>query len=141
MSYNKVILIGFVGRDAEVKTFESGAKVANFPLATSERGYKLPNGTEVPERTDWHNVICVNNNAAFAEKWIKKGSGVHIEGKIRNRQYETKSGEKKYITEILAERVEFFNFGKKQESNQQQTQQNQQEEYQVKQDGLDDLPF
>ena len=141
MSYNKVVLIGFSGKDADVKTFDSGSIVANFTIATSERGYKLPNGTEVPERTDWHNIICVGNQAKFAEKWVKKGTGLIIEGKIRYRQYETKSGEKRYITEILAERVEFFNFGKKKESNQQQTQQNQQDEYNIKQDGLDDLPF
>jgi single-strand DNA-binding protein len=142
MSYNKVTLIGFVGKEAEVKTFESGTKVANFPLATTERGYKLANGTEVPERTDWHNIVCVNNNAAFAEKWIKKGSGVLVEGKLRNRQYETKQGEKRFITEILAERVEFFQFGKKQESNQQQSQQQQIQYEQTDHIGKeDDLPF
>lgn len=133
---NKVILIGFAGKDAEVFTFESGNKVANFTLATSERGYKLANGTEVPERTDWHNIVCVNNNAAFAEKWVKKGSGLLIEGKLRNRQFETKQGEKRNVTEIFAERVEFFQFGKKQEQPQQQQIQYEQEEHIGPTDGL-----
>ena len=151
MSYNKVVLIGFSGKDADVKTFDSGSIVANFTLATSERGYKLPNGTEVPESTDWHNIICVGNQAKFAEKWVKKGTGLLIEGKIRYRQYETKQGEKRFVTEILADRIEFFSFGKKSQSDQQSNvnknsnQDNEvyqsQPSYEQQVQGADDLPF
>lgn len=110
MSLNKVIIIGFVGKDPEVKYFDGGNALANITVATSERGYKLQNGTEVPERTEWHNVSLRGNNATFAEKWIKKGSLVYVEGKIRTRDYE-KDGIKRYITEIHADKVEFFNSG------------------------------
>lgn len=112
MSLNKVILIGNVGRDPEVRYFDSGNAVANFPMATSERGYKLANGTEVPERTEWHNVVVRREQVAFVEKWVKKGSGVYVEGKIRYRNYEDQQGVKRYVTEIFADRVEFFSFGR-----------------------------
>lgn len=111
MSLNKVILIGNVGKDPDVRYFDSGAAVANFPLATSERGYTLANGTVVPERTDWHNIVVRRDQVAFVEKWVKKGSLVQVEGKIRNRSYDDQNGVKRYVTEIHADRVEFFSLG------------------------------
>ena len=111
MSLNKVILIGNVGRDPEVRYFDSGAAVANFPLATSERGYTLANGTVVPERTEWHNVVVRRDLVSFVEKWVKKGSGLYVEGKIRTRSYDDQSGVKRYVTEIHADRVEFYSTG------------------------------
>ena len=69
MSLNKVILIGNVGKDPDVRYFDSGAAVANFPLATSERGYTLANGTVVPERTEWHNLVLWRGLAETAEKY------------------------------------------------------------------------
>lgn len=108
---NKVILIGNVGRDPEVRYFDSGAAVANFPLATSERGYTLANGTVVPERTEWHNVVVRRDLVSFVEKWVKKGSGLYVEGKIRTRSYDDQSGVKRYVTEIHADRVEFYSTG------------------------------
>lgn len=111
MSLNKVILIGNVGKDPDVRYFDSGAAVANFPLATSERGYTLTNGTVVPERTEWHNIVVRRDQVAFVEKWVKKGSGVYVEGKIRTRSYDDQSGVKRYVTEIHADRVEFYNTG------------------------------
>lgn len=109
--YNKVILIGRVGKDAEVKTFENGDKVASFSLATSQRGYKKADGTEVAERTEWHNINVRGKNAVdFTEKWVKKGSGVKVEGEIRYREYE-KDGSKRYITEIMTSDIQFFSFG------------------------------
>ena len=92
MSLNKVILIGNVGRDPEVRYFDSGAAVANFPLATSERGYTLANGTVVPERTEWHNVVVRRDLVSFVEKWVKKGSGLYVEGKIRILQHRFRYG-------------------------------------------------
>lgn len=120
MSLNKVILVGNSGKDPEVRYFDSGICVASFSLATTERGYTLSNGTQVPERTEWHNVVCKGDQAKFVEKWVKKGSSLYIEGKIRYRQYETKQGEKRYVTEIHADKVEFFSFGSKREDNQRQ---------------------
>ncbi len=110
MSLNKVILIGNVGRDPEIKYFEGGNAIANFTLATNERGYRLANGTEVPERTDWHNIVVRGERIQFIEKYVKKGSGVLVEGKIRYREYE-KDGVRRFITEILADKVEFYSSG------------------------------
>ena len=111
MSLNKVILIGNVGKDPDVRYFDNGNAIANFTLATSERGYKLANGTEVPERTEWHNIVASRDRAQFVEKYVKKGSLVYIEGKIRTRNYEDKDGNKRYVTEISADRVEFYSLG------------------------------
>jgi single-strand DNA-binding protein len=111
MSLNKVILIGNVGKDPDVRYFDSGNAIANFTLATSERGYKLANGTEIPERTEWHNIVASRDRAQFVEKYVKKGSLMYIEGKIRTRNYDDKDGIKRYITEISADRVEFYSYG------------------------------
>lgn len=111
MSLNKVILIGNVGKDPDVRYFDSGAAVANFPMATSERGYTLANGTVVPERTEWHNIVVRRDLVPFVEKWVRKGSGVYVEGKIRTRSYEDQNGVKRYVTEIHADRVEFYSMG------------------------------
>ncbi len=121
MSLNKVILIGNVGRDPEVRYFDSGAAVANFPMATSERGYTLANGTVIPDRTEWHNIVVRRDQVSFVEKWVKKGSGVYVEGKIRTRTYDDQSGAKRYVTEIHADRVEFFSFGMRRDENQSST--------------------
>ncbi len=115
MSLNKVILIGNVGRDPEVKYFESGNAIANFTLATNERGYTLPNGTQVPERTDWHNVVVRGERIQFVEKHIKKGSSLLVEGKIRYREYE-KDGIRRFVTEILADRIEFYSTPRRQDN-------------------------
>ncbi|GAB6394546.1 MAG: single-stranded DNA-binding protein [Bacteroidales bacterium] len=115
MSLNKVILIGNVGKDPEVRYFDNGTAMANFTMATSERGYTLPNGTVVPERTEWHNIVVRRELAAFVDKWIKKGAGVYVEGKIRTRTYDDQAGIKRYVTEIYADRIEFFKFGRREE--------------------------
>ncbi len=112
MSMNKVILIGNVGQDPQVRYFDNGNAVANFRMATTERGYKSQNGTEVPERTEWHNIVANRDRAQFVEKYIKKGSGIYVEGKLRYREYE-KDGERRFVTEIVADRIEFFNFGRR----------------------------
>ena len=116
MSLNKVILIGNVGKDPTVKYFDSGNAVANFSVATSERGYTLSNGTEVPERTEWHNIVVSRDRVQFVEKWVKKGSLVYVEGKIRTRNYDEPSGVKRYVTEIYADRIEFYWTGKRPDS-------------------------
>jgi single-strand binding protein len=101
MSVNKVILIGNVGKDPDVRYLDSGVAVANFTLATSDKGYTLANGTQVPERTEWHNIVLWRGLAEVAEKYVHKGDKLYIEGKIRTRSYDDPSGAKRYITEIF----------------------------------------
>ncbi len=108
MSVNKVILVGNVGKDPEVKYLDRNIAVANFTLATTERGYKTANGTEVPDRTEWHNIVMWRGLAETAEKYVKKGSQLYIEGKIRTRQWEDKDGIKRYTTEIYADTMQFL---------------------------------
>ena len=106
MAINKVILLGRVGKDPEVKQFDGGDK-ASFSLATTERGYTTKNGTVVPERTEWHNIICWKGLASIAERFVNKGDLIYIEGKITSRSYDSDNG-KKYITEILAQNIELL---------------------------------
>lgn len=108
MSVNKVILVGNVGKDPEIKYFDNDNVKANFPLATSERGYTAANGTQVPERTEWHNIVCWRGLAQIVEKFVKKGTQLYIEGKIRSRSYDDQNGVKRYITEIYADNVELL---------------------------------
>lgn len=100
-SVNKVILVGNLGKDPEIRTLESGAVVANFSLATTEV-YKDRNTGERKENTEWHNIVMWRGLAEIAHKYLKKGSSVYLEGRLKSRQYQTKEGETRYITEILA---------------------------------------
>ena len=100
MSINKVILMGNVGKDPEYKDFDNGGSVAQFTLATTDRAFKTANGTEVPERTEWHNIVLQNGLAKVAKEYVKKGDKLYIEGKIRTRSYEDNNGIKRYITEV-----------------------------------------
>lgn len=113
MSVNKVILLGHVGKDPEVRYFDKDVAVANFTLATTERGYTLQNGTQVPERTEWHNIVARRGLAELAEKYIRKGMQLYVDGKIQTRSWE-KDGVKRYITEVVAETIQLL--GKKPES-------------------------
>ncbi len=105
---NKVMLIGNVGLDPDVRFVDQGVCVAQIRLATSERGYTLANGTEVPERTEWHNVVLWRQLAETVDKYVKKGDKLYIEGKIHTRSYEDKQGRTRYITEIWAEAMEML---------------------------------
>ncbi len=98
---NKVILVGNLGKDPESKTLDNGIKLVKFSLATNEY-YKTKNG-EREEKTEWHNVIAWRGLAETAEKILKKGSKIYLEGKIRNRTYDDKDGNKRYFTEIEAD--------------------------------------
>ena len=112
---NTITLIGYVGKDAESRTFENGNKVTSFTLATTERGYTLQNGDKVPDQTDWHNIVCNRHLAEFAEKWARKGQPFLITGRVRYREYTNQAGEKRYITEVIARSIEFLP-SKKQEA-------------------------
>ena len=108
MSVNKVILIGNVGRDPEVRYLDSGIAVASLPLATTDRAYTLANGTQVPERTDWHNLVLWRGLAETAEKYVHKGDKLYVEGKIRTRSYDDQTGAKRYVTEIFVDSMEML---------------------------------
>ena len=107
---NKVMLLGNVGKDPDVRYVDTNMVVAKFVLATSEPGYTLPNGTEVPEHTEWHTILCWNQLAKRVEQYIRKGCRVYIEGKIRTRSYEDKKGITRYFTEINAEKIDIVSF-------------------------------
>lgn len=108
MSLNKVQLIGNVGKDPDVRYLETGIAVAQFPLATTERAYTLANGTQVPERTEWHNIVMWRGLAEVAEKYVHKGDKLYIEGKIKTRSYDDQQGIKRYVTEIYADNMEML---------------------------------
>lgn len=108
MSVNRVILVGNVGQDPRVKYFDTGSAVATFPLATTDRGYTLANGTQIPERTEWHNIVASNRLAEIVDKYVHKGDKLYLEGKIRTRSYSDQSGAMRYITEIYVDNMEML---------------------------------
>lgn len=106
---NKVILKGNVGQDPRITDFEQGGKVAQFTLATTERGFKTKDGRDIPEQTDWHNIVVRKSGlASVCEQYVKKGTPMLIEGKIRTREYTDNSGMKRYITEIHVDEMELL---------------------------------
>ena len=160
MSVNKVILIGNVGQDPRVKYFDTGSAVATFPLATTDRGYTLQNGTQIPERTEWHNIVASNRLAEIVDKYVHKGDKLYLEGKIRTRSYSDQSGAMRYITEIYVDNMEMLSpkgtnpgtsasaqqpgIGKPQQlqqSQQMQQPQQMQQSQPVQNNPADDLPF
>ncbi len=102
-SLNKVMLIGNLGKDPDVRTIPSGVKVANFPIATSE-SYTGKDGNRV-EKTEWHNIVMWRGLAEVAEKYLKKGNPVFIEGKLQTRSWDDQNGQKRYMTEIVADNM------------------------------------
>ena len=93
--------------------------MATFSLATTERGYTLQNGTQVPERTEWHNIVVWRKQAEFVEKYVHKGDKLYVEGKIQSRSYDDKQGVRRYVVEIMTETVDLLT--SRQTSAQQQT--------------------
>lgn len=102
------MLIGNVGKEPEVRYYDVDQAIAQISLATTERGYTLPNGTNVPAHTDWHRIICYRNIAKIIEKYVHKGDKLYIEGKIHYRNYDDKRGIKHSITEIQADNIELL---------------------------------
>lgn len=107
MSVNKVILIGNVGRDPEIRYVES-RPVASLSLATTERAYTTASGTQMPERTEWHNLIMWDKSAEIAEKYIRKGTKLYVEGKLRTRTWEDRNAIKRTVTEIYVENFDIL---------------------------------
>ncbi len=109
MSVNKVILIGNLGKDPEVRFTAGGKAVARFSVATSEQW--SDNEGQRQERTEWHNIVVWGKQAESCGQYLQKGRQVYIEGRIQNRSYDDKDGNKKYITEVNAQRVQFLGGG------------------------------
>ena len=133
---NKVILIGNLGKDPEVRYLDNGVAVANFSLATTE-SYKNKEGERVSQ-TEWHNIVLWRGLAEIAEKFLKKGSAIYIEGKIRTRKWEDKEGNTRYNTEILADNMTML--GKRDDNTTQSSGTPTEEEIPQGEKG-DDLPF
>jgi single-strand DNA-binding protein len=106
MSINKVILVGNVGKDPEIRYLEGGTAVCSFPLATSE-SYRNRDGEKVTN-TEWHNIVLWRGLAEIAERYVKKGSQLYIEGRIRTRSWDDKEGNKRYTTEIIADSMQML---------------------------------
>ena len=146
---NKVMLIDNVGRDPEVHYFEADQAIAKVSLATTERGYTLPNGTLVPDRTAWHNLMFSKRLAKIVEQYVHKGDKIYVEGRLRNRSYDDKRGIRHQYTEIEVENMELLtqrSFSQTQSQSQQQqqtSQQTQQRQQQQQQDADNNekLPF
>lgn len=149
MSVNKVILLGNVGKDPDVRFLDGGVSVASFSLATTEN-YKNKAGERVSQ-TEWHNIVVWRHLADLADKYISKGQKLYIEGKITNRTWEDKEGNKRYTTEIVASTIELLgkrgddNGSSSSSSSQPSPQQNEQKaedaEIAEKETADDDLPF
>jgi single-strand DNA-binding protein len=116
MSFNKVILVGNVGKDPEIRRFENNIK-ASFSLATSET--YTPKGGDKVTQTEWHNIVAWRRLAELAENYIRKGSQILVEGKLRYRSYDDRDGNKKYIVEVEADTIQLL--GRKQDSQGQQS--------------------
>jgi single-strand DNA-binding protein len=151
MSVNKVILVGNVGKDPEIRHLDSGVSVASFPLATSET-YTAKNGEKVTT-TEWHNIVLWRGLADVAEKYVTKGKQLYIEGRIRSRSYDDKDGIKRYTTEIYGDIMQMLGSksdNQSSDSNPSQYSENQNSTSAQKNlnepdfeepDGDDDLPF
>ncbi len=111
---NKVILIGNLGRDPEIQKFDNGVKKASFSLATTE-AFKNKEG-EKTQHTEWHNIVLWRGLAEIAENYLKKGSTIYLEGKIRRRDWEDKDGQKRYTTEIIGDSMTMLGGGPRRDS-------------------------
>ena len=107
---NKVILVGNLGRDPEIRTLESGVKVARFSLATTE-SYNDRNTGQRVDQTEWHNIVLWRGLADIAEKYLRKGNQVYIEGKLQTRAWDDRDGNKRYTTEIVAQNMQMLDSG------------------------------
>ena len=140
-SVNKAIIIGNLGKDPEVKHLDNGAVVCNFSIATSET-YKDKNTGEKKTTTEWHNIVLWRGLAEVAEKYLKKGAKVYIEGKLKTRKWQDKDGNDRYSTEILGDQMTMLgNKGDNQQSDNTPVSDLKDELSKPSPEGHDDLPF
>ena len=123
MSVNKVILLGHVGREPEVRYVAQNQPVASFSMATTEHAFTNANGVQVPERTEWHNIVMWGRNAEVAERYIHKGTQLYIEGRLRTRTWEDRNQIKRYVTEVYVDTFELLGRPRNAEESQLQPQQ------------------
>lgn len=121
MSINKIFLLGFLGKKPEMRATPSGQYVCKFSLATSD--YYTDKQGNKKDTTTWHNIVCFSKLAELCGEYLDKGSKVFIEGKLQNRSWEDKSGQKRYITEVLATSLQFLD-SKKQSSTKEEVKEN-----------------
>ncbi len=107
MSINKVILLGNVGKEPDIRYFENNKGVANFTLATTERAHTRGE-IQIPERTEWHNIVVRGGLVQVVEKFVRKGAKLYIEGRIRSRTYVDREGQTRYVTEIVTDVLEIL---------------------------------
>lgn len=105
---NKVMLIGNVGADPVVRYLDTGVCLATVRLATTERGYTLPNGTQVPEQTEWHDIVFWRKLGEIVERCVHKGDKLYVEGKIKSRSYDDRQGVHRRVVEIMADSMELL---------------------------------
>ena len=115
MAVNRVFLLGNVGSDPEIRE-SNGGKFATFRLATTDKGYTKRDGTQVPERTEWHNIVANSNIVGVIENYVRKGTKLYIEGKLRTRKYTARDNTERTVTEIYIDNLELLG-GKQQEQN------------------------
>ena len=105
---NRVMLIGNVGAEPEVRYYEADQAVSTVRLATNERGYLLPNGTRVPDRTDWHNLVFYRRLAKVVEQYVHKGDKLYVDGRLQYRRYDDKRGIEHTVAEIVVDTMEML---------------------------------
>ena len=115
MAVNRVFLLGNVGSDPEIRE-SNGGKFATFRLATTDKGYTKRDGTQVPERTEWHSIVANSNIVGVIENYVRKGTKLYIEGKLRTRKYTARDNTERTVTEIYIDNLELLG-GKPQEQN------------------------
>ncbi len=106
-SVNLAVVLGYVGDNPKINTLQTGRKVASFSVATTEKGYTNQSGQMIPDRTEWHNIVCWGKMAEVVEKYVHKGSQLHIQGKMRTRSY-VKDGQTHYVTEIECDNMQLL---------------------------------
>lgn len=102
------MLIGYAGTDPDVRYYEPDQAVAQVRFATTERGYTLKNGTQVPDHTDWHNLVFYHGLAKVVEQYVRKGDRLYVDGRIRYRQYDDAKGNRRFVTDIIVENMEML---------------------------------
>lgn len=139
-SLNKVMLIGNLGKDPEIRTFEGGNSLARFPLATSET-YTNRQTNEKVTQTEWHTLVLRRGLAEVADKYLHKGDKIYVEGKIKTRTWDDERGEKRYSTEIQVDNMTMLSGRKEDSANNATTASNASSGADLSKDGEDDLPF
>lgn len=143
MSINKLILVGNVGGDPKITTFQDGGSAAQFSLAATDKGYTTKDGRQVAEHTEWFNIVAKGSTANVVSQYVHKGDKLYIEGKVKTRQYTAQDGTLRSITEVVVEKLELC--GGKQGGGQfapiDQPTASQPTTPQTPTEGADDLPF